>query len=54
MIDTYWSDHCRHTTFLTTIDSIRFEDELLQKAYNEYLAVRKEIGRTKPINLMVK
>lgn len=52
MIDTYWSDHCRHTTFLTTIDSIRFEDELLQKAYNEYLAVRKEIGRTKPINLM--
>ncbi len=52
MIDTYWSDHCRHTTFLTTIDSIRFEDELLQRAYNEYLAVRKEIGRTKPINLM--
>lgn len=52
MIDTYWSDHCRHTTFLTTIDSIRFEDELLQKAYNEYLAVRKEIGRTKPINLI--
>ncbi|MBO7310700.1 MAG: phosphoribosylformylglycinamidine synthase, partial [Clostridia bacterium] len=29
MIDTYWSDHCRHTTFLTTIDSVRFEDELL-------------------------
>ena len=30
MIDTYWSDHCRHTTFLTTIDSVTFEDELLQ------------------------
>ena len=29
MIDTYWSDHCRHTTFLTTIDNVRFEDELL-------------------------
>lgn len=52
MIDTYWSDHCRHTTFLTTIDSVKFEDELLQNAYNEYIAVRKELGRTKPINLM--
>ncbi len=52
MIDTYWSDHCRHTTFLTTIDSVKFEDTLLQKAYNEYLDVRKAIGRTKPINLM--
>ncbi len=52
MIDTYWSDHCRHTTFLTTIDSVKFEDELLQSAYDEYVAARKEIGRTKPINLM--
>ena len=34
MIDTYWSDHCRHTTFLTTIDNVKFEDELLQKAYD--------------------
>jgi len=52
MIDTYWSDHCRHTTFLTTIDSAEFDDELLQKAYDEYIEVRKELGRTKPINLM--
>ncbi len=52
MIDTYWSDHCRHTTFLTTIDNVTFEDELLQKAYERYIAARKEIGRTKPINLM--
>ena len=52
MIDTYWSDHCRHTTFLTTIDHVEFEDELLANAYNEYLAVRKKLGRTKPINLM--
>ncbi len=52
MIDTYWSDHCRHTTFLTTIDSAKFEDEILQKAYDEYIATRKELGRTKPINLM--
>ena len=52
MIDTYWSDHCRHTTFLTNIDSVKFEDELLQRAYDDYIAVRKEIGRTKPVNLM--
>ncbi len=52
MIDTYWSDHCRHTTFLTTIDDVRFEDALLQRTYEEYLAARREIGRTKPVNLM--
>ncbi len=52
MIDTYWSDHCRHTTFLTTIDDVKFEDDLLQSAYDEYIAVRKELGRTKPICLM--
>ena len=52
MIDTYWSDHCRHTTFNTTIDSVKFEDELLQETYDDYLATRRELGRTKPINLM--
>lgn len=52
MIDTYWSDHCRHTTFLTVIDKAEFEDELLQKAYEDYISVRKELGRTKPICLM--
>ena len=52
MIDTYWSDHCRHTTFLTTIDNVKFEDEILQKAYDEYIATREQLGRTKPINLM--
>ena len=52
MIDTYWSDHCRHTTFLTVIDSVKFEDELLQQAYVDYLAVRASLGRTKPICLM--
>ena len=52
MIDTYWSDHCRHTTFLTTIDSVEFEDELCKKAYDKYINVRQELGRTKPINLM--
>ncbi len=52
MIDTYWSDHCRHTTFLTVIDDVKFEDELLQSVYDEYIEVRKELGRTKPICLM--
>ncbi|MBO5929879.1 MAG: phosphoribosylformylglycinamidine synthase [Clostridia bacterium] len=52
MIDTYWSDHCRHTTFLTTIDSVKFEDKLLEDTYQQYLDVRAELGRTKPINLM--
>ncbi|MBQ1546126.1 MAG: phosphoribosylformylglycinamidine synthase [Clostridia bacterium] len=52
MIDTYWSDHCRHTTFLTTIDNAVFEDKLLQSAYDEYIELRKKLGRTKPVNLM--
>ncbi len=52
MIDTYWSDHCRHTTFLTVIDNVKFEDELLQKTFDEYLSVRKELGSTKPVCLM--
>ena len=52
MIDTYWSDHCRHTTFNTTIDSVKFEDDILQETYDDYLATRRELGRTKPINLM--
>ena len=52
MIDTYWSDHCRHTTFLTTIDNVSFEDKEIQEAYEEYIKCRKELGRTKPINLM--
>jgi len=52
MIDTYWSDHCRHTTFLTTIDKVSFEDEVIEAAYRDYLAARESIGRKKPINLM--
>ncbi len=53
MIDTYWSDHCRHTTFGTIIDDVRFEDGLLQKTYEEYLKTRNALGREKkPICLM--
>lgn len=52
MIDTYWSDHCRHTTFLTVIDDVKFEDEILQRAFEDYKQTRAELGRTKPICLM--
>lgn len=52
VIDTYWSDHCRHTTFNTIIDNIKFEDKLLEKTYNQYLEIRKELGRKKPVTLM--
>lgn len=52
VIDTYWSDHCRHTTFLTTIDTVEFESPILQQTYEDYLNVRKRLNRTKPINLM--
>ncbi len=52
MIDTYWSDHCRHTTFQTIIDDVKFEDPLLEAAYQDYLETRKALGRTKPVCLM--
>ncbi len=52
VLDTYWSDHCRHTTFNTIIDSVAFESEEIQNTWNEYINTRKDLGRTKPICLM--
>ncbi len=53
MIDTYWSDHCRHTTFSTTLDKIEFEEDVVRAAFERYLAIRRELGREeKPVNLM--
>ena len=52
VIDTYWSDHCRHTTFLTEIDSVTFDDAELQDTYEQYLSAREELDRKKPITLM--
>ena len=52
MIDTYWSDHCRHTTFLTEIDGVTFADALLENAWRRYLDTRAALGRTKPVCLM--
>ena len=52
VIDTYWSDHCRHTTFTTVFGNIEFEDEGISEAYRNYLRTREELGRTKPVTLM--
>ncbi len=52
MIDTYWSDHCRHTTFSTTIDNVKFADPVMEETYRQYLDTRTVLNRTKPINLM--
>ena len=56
ILDTYWSDHCRHTTFNTYLD-INIEaktllDEAIKKSFDKYLNMRDELGITKPINLM--
>lgn len=54
VIDTYWSDHCRHTTFNTIINDVDIKDSHIQKAYDEYLDLRKEVyaGKTeKPLSL---
>ena len=55
MLDTYWSDHCRHTTFLTKIDEVTFGEgtEPVQRAWQTYLATRSALGRDeKPVTLM--
>ncbi|MBQ3180797.1 MAG: phosphoribosylformylglycinamidine synthase [Firmicutes bacterium] len=53
LIDTYWSDHCRHTTFLTTICDPEIEADYMQKSYDKYLHIKAELGRqAKPICLM--
>ena len=57
ILDTYWSDHCRHTTFTTELEDITIEDsfikEDIQGTMNLYLKMRKELGReNKGLNLM--
>ena len=47
VIDTYWSDHCRHTTFGTILDDVKIDDELVQAAFDRYMALRAETGRDK-------
>ncbi|MDO4225526.1 MAG: phosphoribosylformylglycinamidine synthase, partial [Bergeyella zoohelcum] len=56
VLDTYWSDHCRHTTFETELTDIQFEGEFkatLEQIFADYLEKRKFLGReAKPISLM--
>jgi phosphoribosylformylglycinamidine synthase len=57
VLDTYWSDHCRHTTFETEIESIHFHssqfESQLQEAYTQYLDLLEKVhGSRKPITLM--
>ncbi|AZI66254.1 phosphoribosylformylglycinamidine synthase [Kaistella daneshvariae] len=56
VLDTYWSDHCRHTTFETELTDIQFNGEFkstLENIFNDYLEKRKVLGReAKPISLM--
>jgi phosphoribosylformylglycinamidine synthase len=52
LLDTYWSDHCRHTTFLTALDAVEFHDPRAQQTYETYLDLRERLGTKKPITLM--
>lgn len=54
MIDTYWSDHCRHTTFLTKLEVVDIKWDLLKEIYEDYIASRKYVyeDRNKDICLM--
>ncbi len=58
VIDTYWSDHCRHTTFMTQLENVSFEagaaNEPIRKAWATYQAMRAEVyGETdRPVTLM--
>lgn len=56
IIDTYWSDHCRHTTFNTELD-VDFNvvtelDKEIKKAFDDYLKMREDLDVKKPITLM--
>ena len=53
MIDTYWSDHCRHTTFGTEMTDVSIDDPRVQAAFDQYMDMRNELGRqAKPVCLM--
>jgi len=43
VVDTYWSDHCRHTTFSTIVDHVQIHDPAVQEAYQRYLDARVEV-----------
>ena len=43
VVDTYWSDHCRHTTFSTHLDEVEIADDNVKAAYERYLSARVEV-----------
>ncbi|MCQ2431810.1 MAG: phosphoribosylformylglycinamidine synthase subunit PurQ [Clostridia bacterium] len=51
MIDTYWSDHCRHITFLTALQDLEIEDPDISASFENYLAVRESLYGTRPKNI---
>lgn len=51
MIDTYWSDHCRHTTFATKLNNIKIKNEFIEGVYNDYLESRKFVYGEKQKNI---
>lgn len=52
ILDTYWSDHTRHTTFNTILDKVNIDDEIVKKTYNEFLLDNTKYNKGKPITLM--
>jgi len=53
VLDTYWSDHCRHTTFLTELTNVQIDDKAINDSYKNYLLLRESLGRNeKPVTLM--
>ena len=52
VIDTYWSDHCRHTTFNTTLHNVQFKDPTVSETFEEYMNTRENLNVTKPVTLM--
>ncbi|MDR0838044.1 MAG: phosphoribosylformylglycinamidine synthase [Oscillospiraceae bacterium] len=55
LVDTYWSDHCRHTTFQTRLEDIKISDETVRAAFGRYLELRREVygeGTERPVTLM--
>lgn len=52
VLDTYWSDHTRHTTFNTILENVEIEDEVVKNTYEEFLADNVKYNKDKPVTLM--
>ena len=56
VLDTYWSDHCRHTTFETKINKVTFPNsefgKQMEKEFNDYLKLKKDVSKKRDVSLM--